>query len=268
MSHSRKAPRPRAWSAASLALVAATALGADFNADEAMRNSQAAIGRAVADHELLTHRGGRLQLSALRGRPIVVSMIYTSCVHICRPTTLELRRAVREARAALGESSFTVLSVGFDTRNDTPERLASFARSLRIDDPQWYFATAGEATIAALSRDLGFMYVPAVGGFEHLVQTTILDDQGRVFRQLYGQSFTGPVLIDPLRRVRIGASPLAAGAPSVLERVRLLCTVYDPKSGRYRFDYSLILAAVVGIGCFTLIAVFIARNWRAAMKAP
>jgi protein SCO1/2 len=195
-------------------------------------------------------------------------MIYTSCVHICSPTTMELGRAVRAARAALGESSFTVLGVGFDTRNDTPEQLASFARSLRIDDPQWHFASADEGTIAALSRDLGFVYAPAVGGFEHLVQTTILDEDGRVFRQLYGQTFAGPVLIDPLRRVRLGASPLAAGAPGVLERVRLLCTVYDPKSGRYRFDYSLILAAALGIGCFTLIAVFIARNWRAAMKAP
>jgi protein SCO1/2 len=99
------------------------------------------------------------------------------------------------------------------------------------------------------------------------VQTTILDNEGRVFRQLYGQTFTGPVLIDPLRRVRIGASPLAAGAPGILERVRLLCTVYDPKSGRYRFDYSLVLSIVVGVGCFALIAVFIGRNWRAAMRA-
>jgi len=248
-------------------LVAATLAAADFDPDEAMRNSQAAIARPVGDHELLTHRGERLRLSTLRGRPVVVSMIYTSCVHICTPTTAELRRAVREARATLGESSFIVLSVGFDTRNDTPERLAEFARSLRIDDPEWYFATADEATIAALSRDLGFMYAPATGGFDHLVQTTILDDEGRVFRQLYGQSFKGPVLIDPLRRVRIGASPIVAGAPGILERVRLLCTVYDPKSGRYRFDYSLILSVVLGVGCFVLIAVFIGRNWRAAMRA-
>jgi protein SCO1/2 len=194
-------------------------------------------------------------------------MIYTSCVHVCAPTTLALRRAVGEARKALGASSFAVLSVGFDTRNDTPQRLAEFARSMRIEDRDWYFATGNEASIAALSRDLGFLFAPAAGGFDHLVQTTILDNEGRVFRQLYGQTFTGPVLIDPLRRVRIGASPLAAGAPGILERVRLLCTVYDPKSGRYRFDYSLVLSIVVGVGCFALIAVFIGRNWRAAMRA-
>jgi protein SCO1/2 len=249
-----------------LALVAGAPAYAQFDRDAALRASQAAIGRQVGDFEMLTQGGERLQLSTLRGRPLVVSMIYTSCQHICTPTTTELRRAVREARATLGQSSFRVLSVSFDTRNDTPERMAQFARSLRIDDPEWYFATADEATIAALSSDLGFMYASAAGGFEHLVQTTILDDQGRVFRQLYGQSFAGPVLTDPLKRIRIGASPAAADAPGLFERVRLLCTVYDPKSGRYRFDYSLILSIVLGVGCFALIAVFIARNWRTTMR--
>jgi protein SCO1/2 len=124
-------------------LGAATAAAAAFDPDEATRTSQAAIGRAVADQELLTDRGERLQLSTLRGRPVVVSMIYTSCLHVCAPTTLALKRAVGEARKALGESSFAVLSIGFDTRNDSPQRLAEFARSMRIEDPNWYFATAG-----------------------------------------------------------------------------------------------------------------------------
>jgi protein SCO1/2 len=267
MSGASRPFRRLAWAAAALVLATGTPALAEFDRDAALKASQAAIGRQIGDYGLLTQNGERLQLSTLRGRPLVVSMIYTSCKHICEPTTAELRRAVREARATLGQSSFAVLSVSFDTRNDTPERMAQFARTLRIDDPQWYFATADEPTIAVLSKDLGFTYAPAAGGFEHLVQTTLLDDRGRVFRQLYGQTFSGPMLTDPLRRIRIGASPGAADAPGLLERVRLLCTVYDPKSGRYRFDYSLILSVLLGVGCFVLIAVFIGRNWRGAMRA-
>lgn len=249
------------WGAFAFAAVA-------FDPDQALLLSQAAIGHAVADYEFVTARGTPLRMSELRGRPVVVSMIYTSCIHICAPTTAELRGAIREARKTLGDKSFSVLSVGFDTLHDTPGQLTAFARSLRIDDPDWYFATADAATIGALSRDLGFAYAPAAGGFDHLVQTTILDDSGRVYRQIYGQSFAGPVLIDPLKRVRIGASPALAAAPSIFERVRLLCTVYDPKSGRYRFDYSLILSAVLGAMCFAGIALFIGRNWRGAVRAP
>jgi protein SCO1/2 len=241
---------------------------AAFDPAQAMQQSQAAIGRTVGDYDLITQNGERLRLSELTGRPLIVSMIYTSCVHICTPTTAELRNGVRQARGVLGDDSFRVLSVGFDTRNDTPKRLELFAKSLNIDDAEWTFATADEDTIAALSRDLGFQFAPATGGFDHLVQTTVLDNDRRVFRQIYGQSFTGPVLIDPLRRVRIGANPVTADAPGLLERVRLLCTVYDPKSGRYRFDYSLVLSIVLGIGCSTSVAVFVARNWRSAIRAP
>ena len=245
-----------------LALYAVAAGATAFDPQEAMRLSQAAIGRPVADVEFVIAGGGHLRLSELAGRPVVVSMIYTSCVHICAPTTAELRRAVREARTTLGAQSFAVLSVGFDTRNDTPERMGAFARELKIEDPDWYFVSVSEGGAARLSQDLGFLYAPAAGGFDHLVQTTILDERGRVYRQLYGQSFTGATLVDPLRRIRIGSSPVVAGAPGMLERVRLLCTVFDPKSGRYRFDYSLVLAGILGVLFVLTAALFVGRNWR------
>jgi protein SCO1/2 len=250
-----------------LLIAGGAAPAAAFDADEAMRASQAAIGRQVADFEFVTDQGTRMRLRGLRGRPVVVSMIYTSCVHICAPTTAELRRAVRDARATLGTQSFAVLSIGFDTRNDTPERMGAFARDLKIDDPDWYFASTDEASAAGLARDTGFRYAPAAGGFDHLVQTTILDERGRVYQQLYGQSFQGTTLIDPLRRVRIGSSPALGGAPGVLERVRLLCTVYDPKTGRYRFDYSIALAGALGVLFVLMAAIFIGRNWRSLTGA-
>jgi protein SCO1/2 len=243
-------------------LLAGIADAAAFDPQEAMRLSQAAIGRPVGDVEFTTAAGQRLRLSQLAGRPVIVSMIYTSCVHICAPTTAELRRAVREARATLGTNAFTVVSVGFDTRNDTPDRMGSFARDLKIDDRGWYFASVSAADAAALSRDLGFTYAPASGGFDHLVQTTILDERGRVYRQIYGQSFLGATLVDPLRRIRIGSSPNLDGAPGVLERVRLLCTVFDPKSGRYLFDYSIALGGILGVLFVLMAAWFIARHWR------
>jgi protein SCO1/2 len=267
MNTCRRTAAHRWWGAMILGWGTLAPAAVAFDPDQAMQLSQAAIGHATGDYVLVTTRGTPLRMSELRGRPVIVSMIYTSCVHICAPTTAQLRGSVREARKTLGEKSFSVVSVGFDTLHDTPGQLADFARSLRIDDPDWYFATADAATVAALSRDLGFSYAPAVGGFDHLVQTTILDDRGRVYRQIYGDSFAGPVLIDPLKRVRIGASPTLGAAPSLLERVRLLCTVYDPKSGRYRFDYSLILSGVVGALCFAGIALFIGRNWRGAVRA-
>ena len=44
----------------------------------------------------------------------------------------------------------------------------------------------------------------------------------------------------------------------------LFCTVYDPNSGRYRFDYSIFMMILVGVICLGAIATFIAREWKTA----
>ena len=42
----------------------------------------------------------------------------------------------------------------------------------------------------------------------------------------------------------------------------LFCTVFDPNTGRYRFDYSIIMTILIGTLCLGAIATFIAREWR------
>ena len=64
----------------------------------------------------------------LRGRPVVLSLVYTSCYHVCSGLTLRLRETVKVAREALGPGSFSVVTVGFDTPNDTAERMRLYAR--------------------------------------------------------------------------------------------------------------------------------------------
>jgi len=45
---------------------------------------------------------------------------------------------------------------------------------------------------------------------------------------------------------------------------KLFCTVYDPNSDRYRFDYSIFMSIVVGILSLGLIGIFIAKEWQRA----
>ena len=43
------------------------------------------------------------------------------------------------------------------------------------------------------------------------------------------------------RRAYLAAPPAAGGLPSLeqlIERVRIICTVYDPDTGEYRYDWS------------------------------
>jgi len=218
-----------------------------YDADHALAISQGAIGRQLPNLEVTDTNGQRVALGSFLGRPVLVSMIFTSCYHVCPAITRHLATAAESAREALGEDSFQVLTVGFDTANDTPEAMRVFAREQSITDPNWAFLSADPETMQQLVDTLGFVYFPSPRGFDHINQVTLIDREGEIYRQVYGAAFDLPWLVEPLKelvynRPQTNAHPVS----SLLDRVRLFCTVYDPSTGRYRFDYSLFVQIVVG----------------------
>lgn len=259
--------RPVTLAVAALVLLVPGAGAADlqppaFDAGEALSASQAAIGRELPDIELIDQDGRPFRLSRFRGKPLVISPIYTSCYHVCPMTTAYLKTVVGLADEVLGEDAFTVLTIGFDAANDSAERMRAYGRTRGVGYPQWVLASGDAATVRGLMKQIGFTYAPAAGGFDHMVQATVVDDEGRVYRQVYGQQFEAPMLVDALKRIVVGQRLQEATVPSLADRVRLICTVFDPSSGRYRFDYSLIVAFVIGVLCLGGIAVFLWRSWR------
>jgi protein SCO1 len=237
-------------------------LAPSFDAGAALRASQDAIGRKLSDVALTDQNGNRVTLDQFRGRPLVISPIYTACYHVCPTTTSHLRGVTRVATGVLGESSFNVLTIGFDTAHDTPERMRQFARARGIDSPSWVFASGDAATVVGLLKEIGFVYVPSAGGFDHMVQATIVDPEGRVYRQVYGQQFETPLLVDALKRLVAGQRAAEKTLPGMIDTVRLICSTFDPSTGRYRFDYSIILSAAIGVMCFAAVAAFIWHSWR------
>ena len=228
----------------------------------ALERSEAAVGRTVGDIRLVDDKGRPIALQELRGRPLVVSLVYTSCSSVCPTTTQNLRVAVQRARAALGADAFQVITVGFDAQNDTPARMAAFARDQDIDsDPAWHLASGDGGTIATLLGDLGFSYQAVAGGFQHTTQTTILDAEGRVYRHVYGDVFPIPVFVEPLKELAFGTTTRSLSLSGLADRIRFLCTVYDPASGRYRTEYASAFGMVAGALSLLLTAWIIVRMW-------
>ena len=83
-------------------------------------------------------------------------MIFTSCYHVCPAITQHLDAAVKNARAALGDDSFGVITVGFDSPVDTPEAMRLFARRQGVDDPNWAFLSGSADAVQALAENIGF----------------------------------------------------------------------------------------------------------------
>jgi protein SCO1 len=229
--------------------------------------SEAALGRQVGAHVLTDSEGRHLSLGDYRGRPLVISLVYTSCSSVCPTTTQHLLAAIRQARRALGEERFAVITVGFDARRDTPGRLSSFAEAQGIDGAKWRVASGDEATLASLIQDLGFSYAAAAGGFEHITQTSILDADGRVYRHVYGDDFPIQVFIEPLKELVFGTTTRALSLNAMIDRLKFLCTVYDPNLGRYRTSYAIAMGIAAGGSSLLALGWILLGAWRRTIRS-
>jgi protein SCO1/2 len=242
----------------------AQAAGDDpYDADAALRFSQAAIGKTVGDHAFIDRLHRDVSLRDFAGKPLVVSMIFTSCHHVCPTTTIHLADAVRAAREVLGDDSFEAITIGFDAANDTPAAMRAYAWQQGVDDGGWRFLSGSAETIAALSEDLGFIYFASPRGYDHINQTTIIDRDGAVYSQVYGVEFELPWLVEPLKQL-VFNRPESSGhvVASLVDRVRLFCTAYNPASGRYEIDNSLFIQIAIGFTIVLSVALYLWRGFR------
>ena len=240
-----------------------------FDYDTALKISQDAIDNTVANYVFTNADGKQVSLNDFRGKPLVLSMIYTSCYQICPMTTRHLSKVVEKARDALGDDSFSVALIGFDTQFDTPEAMQYFANKQGISDKNWNLLSMAKEDVDALSKDIGFIYFPSSNGFDHLIQATVIDADGKVYRQVYGQVFDTPLLVDPLIELVLGRpKPAESFLFNLSSKIKLFCTTYDPVRDGYYFDYSLFIGMLIGGSIIIITAIVMRRELRKGRNQP
>ena len=250
-----------------LVLACASAAAADPpHRDTVLEASQSVIGKRLENITLLDRDANPVTLASFSGKPLLISVIYTACVHSCSISTRYLDMAVQRARAAIGQDAFNVLTIGFDTPVDRPETMREYAARYSVNDPDWYFLSAADReAMDRLLKQLGFTYWAAAHGYDHVVQVTLLDAELGIQRQIYGENFDLPQLMEPLKDLVWDRPPGEQGMwQRLLNRVRLLCTVYDASGDRYVFDYSLFVGILIGAFTIGLALIWL---WREAARA-
>ena len=235
----------------------------------ALKFSQDAIGRSLDGYTLYDRQGKTVMLTDYQGKPLVISLIYTSCYQICPTTTKNLERAIKQARSAVGDDTFNVVTIGFDVRNDTRERMRSFARQQGVgNEKDWFFLSTGRTAIKQLTANVGFLFTSSPSrGFDHLNQLTVVDAEGKIFRQIYGMDFDPGFLVGAMQELVLGNPSQSLSLSSLVNRVRLYCTKYDPSTGAYRFNYAMIFAMSIGAVVFIILSVVVVRILRGSFRS-
>jgi len=234
-----------------------------YDSDAALKISQGVIGKTIGNYQFVDRLNRNVSLHDYAGKPLVISMIFTSCHHVCPMTTRHLDQTTRAAREVLGEDSFEIVTIGFDTAHDTPDAMGAFAREQGVKADGWRFLSGSKETIDALSADLGFIYFPTPRGFDHINQVTIIDRESKVYNQVYGVTFELPWIVEPLKQL-VFNRPESAGhlVAGLVDRVRLFCTVYNPATGRYEIDNSLFIQIAISFMIVLSVAIYLWRGFR------
>ena len=230
----------------------------------AFQKSQAVIGQPMKDFVMLDRQGKPVELSRYKGKPLLVNFIYTACFQVCPTTTRNLQKAVAETVNVMGADRFNIVSIGFNQPFDSPQALKDFSKQYGIDLPNWEFLSPAQAVVNDVTAAFGFSFVATAAGFDHLNQITMIDADGVIVRQVYGEKFTPKDIAEPLKLLITG-SPVPKDTSTVkelIERVRILCSVYDPVAGRYRTNYAVYFM-IAGFITFMIFLVFFSINmWR------
>lgn len=102
------------------------------------------------DRFTLTDRDGQpFRFESLKGKVWVASFFFTSCRTLC----VRLNSEVAQITAKVADLPVEFVSISVDPENDTPARLAEYARQMGADPAQWKFVVASPADVEPLAHE-------------------------------------------------------------------------------------------------------------------
>jgi protein SCO1/2 len=129
--------------------------------------------------------GKAVELSSLRGRPVVIAMFFASCTYAC-PVLVDDIKRLRSALPADVQEKAQMVLVSFDTVRDTPVALNAFRERSALDD-NWTLLRGEPEAVQDLAMLLGVKFKKeASGQFAHSNLVTVLNAEGEIAHQRNG----------------------------------------------------------------------------------
>src|ERR1700731_603718 len=160
----------------------------------------AAAESVLTDAKLVDQNGKTVALTSLKGKPLVVDFIYTSCPGPCLMETAKFANVALRLGNDLG-SKVTIVSISVDPEHDGPKQLLDYSRQQGEDEKGWYFLTGGPGDIdRALAGFKLSRQVEPDGSVGHLVDMMLIGPDGRLIREYNGEIVKAQDIVDDVRK--------------------------------------------------------------------
>jgi len=158
-----------------------------FTSESWRRVSVEEVPAPVPVVELQNDAGDVVRMDQLCGpRVVVVDFVYTHCPTVCKALGASSSELARRLASTPGPENAVVVSLSFDPKRDTPERLRAFKRSMEPAPTAWRLARPTSAEgMKQLLDAFGVVVIPdGMGGYDHNAAFHVVDRQCRLVRIL------------------------------------------------------------------------------------
>lgn len=116
--------------------------------------------------------GTTVSLADYKGKPLILTFMYSTCKDTCPLQANQIRGALDE----LGDDAVPALAVSVDPRNDTPDRAKRFVVQRQLNG-RLQFLLGSRAQLAPIWKEYGIQ--PQGKAFDHSAYVVVLDSRGR-----------------------------------------------------------------------------------------
>jgi protein SCO1 len=153
-------------------------------------------GQQVPDFTLVNQDGRRIQFSQFRGKPLLLTFIYTHCPFpdYCLRMSNNFGKVMEQLQQnpqAFADAQ--LLSISIDPENDKPAVLRTYgARYVGRVDPKfqhWQFASGTPEQVRKVADFFGLAYNTKDGQIVHGLQTVLIGKDGKVLKVYSGNEW-------------------------------------------------------------------------------
>ncbi len=132
------------------------------------------------DAMLVDQSARPLRFRDLRGKPRLVTMIYTQCKYVC-PMIVDSVKAVERGLTPAERLRIGFVLISMDPKRDTPDALQEVMTTRRLNPAAWTLLRPEETGLRGIAGVLGVRYrALADGEFNHTTELVLLDADGRI----------------------------------------------------------------------------------------
>jgi len=133
-----------------------------------------------------TEENKELTLKELKGKVLVMVMIYTSCKAACPRLVADMKNISLQIPENKKDDVLYIL-VSIDPTNDTPERLKAFAKEKEMDGEEWTFLQGNKESVQEFANVLSVKYREiSPMDFSHSNIISVFNQQGDLIHQQEG----------------------------------------------------------------------------------